>query len=122
MQAIAMVMTAAVRREINVIRLGSFMLNLHQWPGRFQIGRANGPSGPVCQGARQTQRVITDILRKDARTHDEHIVDVPCLQKSIDDTTLGIISHDRSADIVRGLVYSSIVMITELIHFYLYLH
>src|SRR5659263_225784 len=114
----ATVMTEAARREGSAIRSGVFTLNtprsrLHQRPGRFQIGRANGLGGPVCQRARQTHRVVTDILWKDARTHDEHIVCIPGLQKAINHAAPGILTHDRSADIVRGLVYPRVVMITE---------
>src|SRR5664280_289498 len=98
-----MIMTKEARIESNLIRLCSFILNtpcssLHQRPGLIQIGCTNGPGGPVCQGASQTQGVVTHILRKDART------------------------RDRSTDIMRSLVNSCIVMITELFHLRLYLH
>src|SRR6202000_2106883 len=84
-------------------------LGMNQRPRIFEILRANGRRRPMSERANRTGRIVAGILRESAGALDEQIGHVPALQIFVERAIPRIVTHDRAAAEMRGLIIGHIV-------------
>src|SRR4029078_3385091 len=83
---------------------------LNQRAGILEVLRSDGLRGPQRQRGNSTCRIVARVLRESGRPHHKKMRNVPMLQVAVENAVPRVRTHDRTAGVVRRLVWRDVVM------------